>query len=399
MSVAQIPQVKNSSRPLTVAANAAFVPIGIVTVLLGPLLPMLSAKWTLNYTQAGSLFTVQFLASTVGVALSGICVSRWGFRFAIKIGLLGMAAGVAALPYSSRILGMLCIAIYGVGLGLAIPAANLLVAEVNLLQRSAALNRLNFSWSAGAVACPFLIAAAARTGHLPLLMVSFAGLLFLVFLGIAVMPSHVVEPHLTRANGAKSTARIDWRSASLPLFAALFFLYVGAENSLGGWIASYAKTFGSGPLDLALMTPSFFYFALMIGRWLASILLHRVEDVTLARAGLSTACGGMVWLLVSHALPSVLVGASIAGFGLAAVYPITISLLSQQFGEAASRIGSVMFTMANFGGAFMPWLLGYSSSRFGSLRAGMIVPLVAAGLMCALYFLNWNSKRTPVPLH
>jgi fucose permease len=92
MSVAQIPQVKTSSRPLTVAANAAFVPIGIVTVLLGPLLPTLSAKWTLNYTQAGSLFTVQFLASTVGVALSGLCVSRWGFRFAIKIGLLGMAA-------------------------------------------------------------------------------------------------------------------------------------------------------------------------------------------------------------------------------------------------------------------------------------------------------------------
>jgi fucose permease len=107
----------------------------------------------------------------------------------------------------------------------------------------------------------------------------------------------------------------------------------------------------------------------------------------------------MAWLLFSHALPSVLVGASIAGFGLAAVYPITISLLSHEFGDAASRIGSVMFTMANFGGAFMPWLLGYSSNRFGSLRAGMIVPLVAAGSMCALYFLNWNSKRTPVAVN
>src|ERR1700691_3773772 len=174
MSVAQIPQATNFSRPLTLAANAAFVPIGIVTVLLGPLLPSLSAKWSLNYTQAGSLFTVQFLASTVGVAFSGFCVSRWGFRFAIKTGLLGMAAGVAALPYGSRILGMICIAVYGVGLGLAIPAANLLVAEVNPLQRSAALNRLNFSWSAGAVACPFLVAAAARAPQLPLLLARFA---------------------------------------------------------------------------------------------------------------------------------------------------------------------------------------------------------------------------------
>jgi MFS transporter, FHS family, glucose/mannose:H+ symporter len=399
MSVAQIPQATNFSRPLTLAANAAFVPIGIVTVLLGPLLPSLSAKWSLNYTQAGSLFTVQFLASTVGVAFSGFCVSRWGFRFAIKTGLLGMAAGVAALPYGSRILGMICIAVYGVGLGLAIPAANLLVAEVNPLQRSAALNRLNFSWSAGAVACPFLVAAAARAHQLPLLLASFAAILFLVLLGIAAMSSHIVEPHAARANDAKSLPRIDWTSASVPLFAALFFLYVGVENSLGGWSASYAKTFGTGPLDLALMTPSFFYSALMIGRWLAPLLLRRVEDVTLARAGLLTACAGMAWLLLSHALPSVLVGVSIAGFGLAAVYPITISLLSHQFGQGASRIGSVMFTMANFGGAFLPWLLGYSSNRFGSLRAGMVVPLIAAGSMCALYLVKWDSKPGPVAFH
>jgi fucose permease len=95
----------------------------------------------------------------------------------------------------------------------------------------------------------------------------------------------------------------------------------------------------------------------------------------------------------------VLIGAAIAGFGLAAVYPITISLLSQEFGATASRIGSLMFTMANFGGAFMPWLLGYASNHFGSLRVGMIVPLFASGSMCALYFLKWNSKPTPVPVH
>src|SRR5580704_18608103 len=122
------PPVHDSSRVLTLAANIAFVPIGIVTVLLGPLLPMLSVKWSLNYEQAGSLFTVQFLSSTAFVALSGICTSRWGFRFPIKAGLLAMAAGVAVLPFSSRIPGMLCIALSGAGAGLADPALNLLVA-------------------------------------------------------------------------------------------------------------------------------------------------------------------------------------------------------------------------------------------------------------------------------
>jgi MFS transporter, FHS family, glucose/mannose:H+ symporter len=405
MSASQIPQAEDSSRALTLAAHAAFVPIGIVTVLLGPLLPMLSTKWSLNYTQAGSLFTVQFLASTVGVALSGFCVSRWGFRFAIKAGLLAMALGVASLPYSSRVLGSACIGLYGLGFGIAVPAANLLVAEVHQFHRSAALNLLNFSWSVGAVACPFLVAAAVRAHHVPLLLAAFAGLLFIVTLGIAAMPSRIVEPRASRGHDAQSGPAVDsskpwrstsWRNNSVVLLASLFFLYVGVENSFGGWIASYAKTLGTLSLALALMSSSFFYSALMVGRWLASLVLKRVEEVTLARAGLLTACAGMMCLLLSHASLGVLAGASVTGLGLAAVYPITISLLSREFGDAASQMGSIMFTMANLGGAFLPWLVGYFSSRFSSVRDGMVVPLIAGAVMCGLYLMNWSAKAEQV---
>ena len=410
MSLSQKPQAADSSRPLTVAAHAAFVPIGIVTVLLGPLLPMLSAKWSLNYTQAGSLFTVQFLSSTVGVALSGFCVSRWGFRFAIKVGLLAMAVGVAELPYSSRFLGSACIGLYGLGFGVAVPAANLLVAEVHQFHRSAALNLLNFSWSVGAVACPFLVAAAARTHHVPALLAAFAGFLFLVAVGIAAMPAHIVEPRARGRNGAQGVTSVDsatsdsdaswrsssWRSNSVVLLASLFFLYVGVENSFGGWIASYAKSIGTLSLSLALMSSSFFYSTLMVGRWLASVVLKKVEEVTLARAGLSMACAGMMCLLLSHASLGVSAGASVTGLGLASVYPITISLLSREFGDASSQMGSIMFTMANLGGAFMPWLVGFFSNRFGSVRAGMVVPLIAGGAMCTLYLLNWNAKAAQV---
>src|ERR1017187_5515719 len=118
-----------SAKALTFAAYASFVPIGIATVLLGPMLPTLSARWSLNYSQAGALFTAQYLASTLAVALSGVLVSRWGFRFAIKAGLLLMSAGVALLLAGPRTMGILCIGAYGGGLGLAVPAANLLVYE------------------------------------------------------------------------------------------------------------------------------------------------------------------------------------------------------------------------------------------------------------------------------
>src|ERR1700704_6032051 len=194
MALSEPAQAASSSRARNIAANAAFVPIGIVTVLLGPMLPILSAKWSLNYGQAGSLFTAQFVASTFGVLLSGVLVSRLGFRFAINAGLLAMAVAVAMLPLSSYFPGLACIALYGAGLGLAVPAANLLVAEVNPSRRSAALNLLNFCWSTGAVACPFLVAAAAKSHRVPLFLGAVAGFALLMALGIALMPSSIVEP-------------------------------------------------------------------------------------------------------------------------------------------------------------------------------------------------------------
>jgi MFS transporter, FHS family, glucose/mannose:H+ symporter len=382
----------NSSRTLTVAANVAFVPIGIVTVLLGPLLPTLSTQWSLNYEKAGALFTIQFLASTVWVALSGVCISRWGFRFAIKAGLLAMVLGVAGLAHGSRTLGMICIAIYGAGIGLAVPAANLLVAAVNPTRRASALSLLNFSWSVGAVACPFLVAPAVRHGHVPLLLIAVAGFLFVVLLGVAIVTSHAIEPGTVRENTGDKLSQIDWKNSQLLLFATLFFLYVGLENALGGWIASYAKALRIGSIELALMTPSFFYSALMIGRWLASLLLHRIDEVTLARAGLVTACAGMACLLLSHTLLAVMIGAAVAGIGLSAIYPITISLLSRSFGEKASSVGSIVFTAANLGGALLPWLVGFSSGRFGGLRAGMAVPLLAGAVLCVLYLGRWIPR-------
>ena len=164
-----------SAKALTFAAYASFVPIGIATVLLGPMLPILSARWSLNYSQAGALFTAQYMVSTVAVALSGVLVSRWGFRFAIKTGLVLMSVGVGLLLAGPKMLGIFCIGAYGGGLGLAVPAANLLVAEVNPGRRSATLNLLNFCWSAGAVACPFLVAAAAKSHQIPVFLGAVAG--------------------------------------------------------------------------------------------------------------------------------------------------------------------------------------------------------------------------------
>ena len=49
-----------------------------------------------------------------------------------------------------------------------------------------------------------------------------------------------------------------------------------------------------------------------------------------------------------------------------------------------------MFTVANFGGASLPWLVGYASTLFGNLRFGLGVPLGAGILMYFFYLAKWG---------
>src|SRR6202521_2808053 len=120
----------SSNRKLILAGQIAFLPTGILQTLLGPMLPILIARWSLNDTQAGNLFLVQFLVSLAGVQLSGLLLTRWGYRPAFLSGLLLMACGVSTLLLGSSALGTAAVAAYGLGLGLLVPSDNLLIAEI-----------------------------------------------------------------------------------------------------------------------------------------------------------------------------------------------------------------------------------------------------------------------------
>jgi len=375
----------------TAVAHIAFVPTGILTILLGPLLPSLEARWSLSDAQAGELFTSQFLASTVGVATSGMLVPRVGYRFVLVLGLACMGLGVGTLSAGSWAFGMASVACFGTGLGLVIPTANLLVADENPQSKASALSLLNFFWSVGAVACPFLLAPfqkSARTSTL-LFALGIAIAALALFLASISLP-RPAESAQTAAESKRSLVNLMRTQAALML-GALFFLYVGTESAVGGWLASYAKRITNSSGTMWVATPSFFYGALLVGRALAPIALRRISDLNLARLGLATALLGVVALVASSSLVAVVGSAVVIGLGFSAIYPITIALLSHKFESAATRLGSVMFALAGFGGACVPWLVGFFSTEMSSLQLALIVPAAGCAAMLAIYLRNWQD--------
>jgi FHS family glucose/mannose:H+ symporter-like MFS transporter len=364
-----------------VLLHAAFVLTGVVTTLLGPMLPVLSVRWALDDAHAGYLFTAQFSGSMLGVMGSSFLMSRRGHRLSVVLGLGLMALGSATLLSPSWLLGMMSTFCYGIGLGLAIPTTNLLVSELNPETRAAALSLINFSWGVGAAGCPFLVAALLRSDHTSHLLYGVAALLTLAAVVLTRVPFPAVRP--APESVSQATTHI-WRSRWVPILGALFFLYVGTEAGVGGWTATYAQRMATGAGTLWVLMSSFFWAALLLGRVIAPVLLRHVRELKLAGAGLALSAVGIVALLSATNLPVIAIGISLAGFGFSSVFPIAIATLSSKFGPRAPRIAGLMFALAGAGGATLPWLVGYTSTHLGSLKYGLFVPLVGCIVMLIL---------------
>src|SRR5437899_1039418 len=205
------PQAQTVDVRLMALLHAGFVLTGVVNTMLGPLLPVLSARWALNDAHAGYLFTAQFSGSMLGVMGSSFLMSRRGHRISVVLGLGLMALGSATLLATSWSLGMLSTLCLGIGLGFAIPTTNLLVSELNPEKRAAALNLINFSWGVGAASCPFFVAALLRMDRTSHLLYGVAAALILVAVGM----TSVAFPALCPARDTVFRCQPGWTGVFL----------------------------------------------------------------------------------------------------------------------------------------------------------------------------------------
>jgi len=319
-------------------------------------------------------------------------VQRQGYRFTLIVGALLMASGMALLASGSWGMGIIAVCILGIGYGLTTPAGNLRTAEINPESSASALNVINAVWGIGAMSSPFLVAIAQRAHHPAYFLYGTAGALLVLLLTLLVtrfVPD--THAHIDSPLGDKSF----WSDSALPLICVLFFIYVGTETSFGAWIATYARRIDSRAHALATVTPSFYWGALLLGRALAPVFLRFRSAVTIARSGLAIALLGGLALVAAHEMKLVVVGALLAGLGLASIFPISVSLLPGWFGPSARRASGAVFASGNIGGAVVPWFVGEISSHTAGLRVAFLIPLLGVSAMLVFYL----TKRASIGRH
>jgi MFS transporter, FHS family, glucose/mannose:H+ symporter len=377
----------------TILVFLDFLVTGIVMTFIGPMLPTLSSRWSLTDEKAGYLLFAQFFSSMFGMLASGPLVQRIGYRLTLIIGLVLMASGMALLVSGPWLVGVIAVCTLGVGHGITTPAGNLRTAEVNPHGSASALNLINAVWGVGAVSSPFLVAVAQRGHKTSLFFYSTAAALLGLLFAFAL--ARFQPDTRARAKPSSMPEQSVWNHRLLPVICVLFFVYVGSETSFGGWLTSYSHRMGTGPHPFWAMPTSFFWGSLLAGRVLAPLALKFHQETAIARIGLALALAGGLAIVAAHSMAVLIPGATLAGLGLASIFPISVSLFPRWFRESTTSASSPVFASGNIGGAVLPWLVGVVSTHTGSLRSGFIVPLVGVAAMLTFYVVHGISREQP----
>lgn len=386
---------------ITAAYFTAFVALGLAYASLGPTLTDLAAHVGSSLTAISYVFTARGLGYLVGSVIGGWLYDRVGGNPVMAAVLVLVAAVMVVIPLVP-VLWLLVglILLIGIFEGAVDVGGNTLLVWVHGDKVDPYMNALHFFFGVGAFLSPIIIAQAVRfTGGIRWAY----WVLAILIVPVAVLLLRLSSPQGEGGDRSESpdggaAARIaPRRDLQLVLMVALFFfLYVGAEGSFGGWIATYAQATGIGDAETAAYLTSAFWGAITLGRLLSIPIGARFSPRQVL-------AGDMVGCLLSVAVlviwPGVRwaawVGTFGAGLAMASVFPTTISLAERHM-TITGGITSLFFVGGSLGGMLVPWAIGQLFERVGpGVTTAAIMGAVALDAL-VFVLVAVQTRRRPI---
>jgi fucose permease len=382
---------------LVILAYVAFIALGLPDGLLGVAWPSIRVSFSIPLDAIGMLLAVVVAGYMTSSFLSGPLIARIGVGRVLVISCL--LTGVGLIGYTlvpewwmMVVLGILA----GLGAGAIDAGLNTYVAahfSDGLMQW------LHASYGIGATLGPIIMTIALttlnswRAGYR--VVGGFQLVLAACFVLTLAMWSQkdvsVGSDETKRLTDYKTPMSETLRQPRVWLSALLFFLYVGAEVSLGTWTYTLlTESRGVNPAVAGLWAGSY-WATFTVGRLVAGLFAKRVGVKRLVLGGLVGAFLGAVLLSWNPFAAANLLAVALIGFAIAPIFPALMSGTSQRVGAhfAANTIGMQM-AAAGFGTAVIPSLVGTLARRSSLEIIPICVMILFAGLFGA-YLLAANS--------
>ena len=381
--------LQKAYRPLFFAYLFSFFDIGVLSLILGSVLPDLRADYGLSVTLGGLLLAVY----SVGNLSAGIL----GSAVALKIG----QRSAIVLLASMTCLGMLALALWkmpaflllscfcvGVGRG---SIVNFGTRAVNILTNGSpvASNLLHSFFAIGAILAPITFVPLRSVFHwkFGLILVALLGAVTAsIFLRVP-MPENL-EGKGNLPQGREGGSMTFLREPAFWIFAMMSFCYLSCEYAINGWLVTYIQHKESLKASLSgsagtysQMMAAVLWGVVLLGRLLCAALSRRVPQKALLLASSLGAMAFFGGMLIGDTIQTVTICVAGLGFCIAGISPLIFSSAAWFTNNFPMATGT-LYLIGGTGGALMPFLIGFLAGQFG-FTGGMTAIL---GSFCLLVF-------------
>jgi len=383
---------------LVLLAYIAFIALGMPDGLLGVAWPSIQVTFSIPLDALGMLLTASVAGYLTSSFSSGPLMSRFGVGtvLAVSCGLTGIALiGYTLVPVWWMMVALGIFA--GLGAGAIDAGLNTYVAAhfgEGLMQW------LHASYGIGVTLGPIIMTVALTSlnswqagyrtvGIFQLVMAAS----FILSLSMWNQPeSSPAEETPKRLTDYKTPMSETMPQPRVWLSVLLFFLYTGAEVSLGTWAYSLlTESRGIDPQRAGLWAGS--YWAMFtVGRVVAGLYAKRAGIHLLVVGGLAGAWIGSVLLWWNPSEGVNLLAVALIGFAIAPIFPALTSGTSQRVGAhfAANTIGMQM-AAAGLGVAAIPALVGVLARQI-SLEVVPVCLIILFSVLMGLFTLASRKK-------
>lgn len=396
------------------ALSVLFFMIGFITCLNDILVPHMKSLFDLNYTQAALIQFSFFTAYFVIAFPSSWLISRMGYQRSIAVGLLIAALG-AAIFYPASIMqsyGVFLLGLFTLASGFALlqTAMNPYVAVLGPPERSSARLTLSQAFnSVGTTIAPVLgavlILGASSLTHEQVASLDPTALAahrqaeadavqmpYLVLMGMLIVLAAIVAvlrlPKIEGVEGAEEKNVSLFAPLRIPhLFKGVLgiFAYVGAEVAIGSFIVNYFEERVGLSEASAARYVTYYWGGAMIGRFLGSVLLTRLNPGKLLGAAAMVNVALTVGSVLSEGMTAALMLVA-CGFFNSIMFATIFTLAIRDVGVMTNK-GSGWLIAAILGGAIIPAVQGAIADATGTLVTSYLIPAV-----CYLYIAYYGYK-------
>lgn len=406
-----ITKVKNYPKlGLILLAFIAFIALGLPDGLLGVGWPSIRADFSIPLDAIGLLLFASVTGYMTSSFLSGWLLTKVGVGRILATSCL--LTGLALIGYTlvPQWWMMVSLGIFaGLGAGAIDAGLNTYVAahfSEGLMQW------LHASWGVGVTIGPIIM-----TLGLTNMNTWRFGYRVVSIFQIALAVCFVLTLGMWRKNDEPSTGKSEkrlteyqtpmgetLRQPQVWLSILLFFLYVGAEHSLGTWTYTLLTVSRGVNETLAGFFAGSYWFTFTIGRIVAGMFASRIGVNKLVHAGLIGAILGAILLIWNPSEIANVLAVGIIGLAIAPIFPAMTSGTRMRVGDhnAANTIG-MQITATGLGTAVIPSLMGVLARRI-SLEIIPVFLLALYGSLLGIYILavklhKPKSIKTPVEVN